>query len=167
MDKTPHEKPKPKKAKPREKGSPPLKEQGDLDLEVKTPFLWILLLAVPIVFGLLVSFRDDPPPPTFDPPAPLVENKSPAPDRTLAKERGSSRRYNPGSLPAGDGTPVACDFSPWVGLRVDQTMIEALRRSNRPFRELPPGAMMTMDHAPARVNFDLDANGVITRVWCG
>lgn len=36
-----------------------------------------------------------------------------------------------------------------------------------PVRILPPGAMMTMDHRPDRLNVELDENGNITRVWCG
>ena len=36
-----------------------------------------------------------------------------------------------------------------------------------PVRILPPGAMMTQDYNPTRLNFDLDGSGTITRVWCG
>lgn len=34
-------------------------------------------------------------------------------------------------------------------------------------RLLPPGSMMTQDFRPDRVNLDLDAEGRITRIWCG
>ena len=36
-----------------------------------------------------------------------------------------------------------------------------------PVRVLPPGAMMTMDHRPERLNVELDAAGRIARLWCG
>ncbi|SHL40555.1 Peptidase inhibitor I78 family protein [Roseovarius litoreus] len=36
-----------------------------------------------------------------------------------------------------------------------------------PVRVLPPGAMMTMDHRPERLNAELDEAGRITRLWCG
>lgn len=36
-----------------------------------------------------------------------------------------------------------------------------------PVRILPPGSAMTMDHRPDRLNVELDADGVITRIWCG
>ena len=36
-----------------------------------------------------------------------------------------------------------------------------------PTRILPPGAAMTMDHRPGRLNADLDDTGTIQRLWCG
>lgn len=49
------------------------------------------------------------------------------------------------------GTPVAAqDFTGRDAVRI-----------------LPPGAMMTMDHRPDRLNIEHDADGVITRIWCG
>lgn len=50
------------------------------------------------------------------------------------------------------GTPVAAqDFS----------------KTAAAVRILPPGAMMTMDHRPDRLNLEHDAGGEITRIWCG
>ena len=34
-------------------------------------------------------------------------------------------------------------------------------------RFIPPGGLITQELNPKRVNVDLDANGTITRVWCG
>jgi hypothetical protein len=34
-------------------------------------------------------------------------------------------------------------------------------------RIIAPGTAVTRDFSPERVNFDLDAKGRITRVWCG
>jgi hypothetical protein len=36
-----------------------------------------------------------------------------------------------------------------------------------PVRWLAPGSMMTMDFSPDRVNFELDADDIITRIYCG
>lgn len=36
-----------------------------------------------------------------------------------------------------------------------------------PVRVLPPGAMMTLDHRPDRLNVELDDADRITRLWCG
>lgn len=35
------------------------------------------------------------------------------------------------------------------------------------YRVIRPGDMVTMDHVPPRLNIELDANGVITRIHCG
>jgi hypothetical protein len=49
------------------------------------------------------------------------------------------------------GTPVAAqDFSGHDAVRI-----------------LPPGAMVTMDYRPDRLNVEHDAGGVITRIACG
>lgn len=34
-------------------------------------------------------------------------------------------------------------------------------------RVIEPGMAVTQDYSPARVNFDLDGDGRIVRVWCG
>lgn len=34
-------------------------------------------------------------------------------------------------------------------------------------RIIPPGTAVTMDHRPDRLNVETDADGVITRVYCG
>lgn len=34
-------------------------------------------------------------------------------------------------------------------------------------RVIQPGALYTQEYQPTRVNADVDANSVITRVWCG
>lgn len=34
-------------------------------------------------------------------------------------------------------------------------------------RILPPDSVMTQDFRPDRLNVDLDAEGMITRFWCG
>ncbi len=44
---------------------------------------------------------------------------------------------------------------------------QTLANHTGPLRLLPPNSAMTMDHSPARLNADLDADGTITRLWCG
>ena len=36
-----------------------------------------------------------------------------------------------------------------------------------PVRVLPPGAMVTMDYRPERLNVELNEDDRITRIWCG
>jgi hypothetical protein len=36
-----------------------------------------------------------------------------------------------------------------------------------PVRWIEPGGMITMDYSAERINFELDANSVITRAYCG
>ena len=36
-----------------------------------------------------------------------------------------------------------------------------------PVRWIEPGGLVALDYNPARINFVLDADGVITRVYCG
>ena len=37
----------------------------------------------------------------------------------------------------------------------------------QPVRIIPPGAPVTQDFSPRRLNFDLDTRGRVVRVWCG
>ena len=36
-----------------------------------------------------------------------------------------------------------------------------------PSRIIPPGSAVTMDHRPDRLNIETDAQGIITRIYCG
>lgn len=38
---------------------------------------------------------------------------------------------------------------------------------NENTRVLHPGTAATTDHRPDRINIDIDARGIISRVWCG
>jgi hypothetical protein len=57
-----------------------------------------------------------------------------------------------------------CSFESWVGQPVDEAAIKA---TDRPYRILKPGSMMTMDHNPQRINVEHDDANTVTRVWCG
>lgn len=66
-----------------------------------------------------------------------------------------------------EGKTYSCDFASSVGSKVAPDLLEVIGRENRPHRVLTPGAGATRDYNPARVNLDVDGEGVITRVWCG
>lgn len=66
----------------------------------------------------------------------------------------------------------ACGTGPaeaFVGRKDTPEMRSELARAigHARIRWLPPGSVMTMDYRPDRLNVDLDAGGVITRVRCG
>lgn len=66
---------------------------------------------------------------------------------------------------------AVCEFPAWVGRPVDAAAIEAALRQKdgamRRYRVVSPGAMMTMDYSPARVNIHIDENGIVIKVDCG
>ena len=37
----------------------------------------------------------------------------------------------------------------------------------KPVRVIPPGALVTQELVPERVNLETDGAGTITRIWCG
>lgn len=61
-------------------------------------------------------------------------------------------------------TDADCNYDGWVGEKVDEPAVESM---GRPYRILAPGAMMTMDHNPKRINVEHDKKMIVTRVWCG
>lgn len=71
----------------------------------------------------------------------------------------------PEKVPSDMATP-ACEFPQFVGLLADDPRVDEVLKT-RAHRLLPPGASMTQDHSPARINLDLDEKGIIRKVWCG
>ena len=124
------------------------------------PKLWLGLLAVPLLLGLLVGFVRGQP---EEPPPPVVRSEQP---KSMSMGRGSEMSQTAPQQPE-----VFCEFDPWVGYKVTESMLAKLKAANngegRPYRILPPGSMMTKDYRPERVNFDVTETGVITRIWCG
>ncbi len=51
-----------------------------------------------------------------------------------------------------------------LGQAVSEVDLDSLART---VRAIAPGAPVTMDHRPDRLNLDLDGDGVIVRIWCG
>lgn len=60
---------------------------------------------------------------------------------------------------------AACSFEEWVGVPLAEAEAAA-KETGRPVRVLAPDSMMTMDHAPDRINI-VHEDGKVTRVWCG
>lgn len=52
----------------------------------------------------------------------------------------------------------------WIGMKANNGMF---KKAGKPFRVLPPNAMMTMDHNLERINIHVDDNGIIEDVKCG
>lgn len=77
----------------------------------------------------------------------------------------------PDAAPATAG-PAKCELEPlkpMIGqITSDATAAEALKLSGaRTIRWKPPGAMVTMDYRPDRLNISLDAQNRITAFDCG
>ena len=69
------------------------------------------------------------------------------------------------SCASAEETPANCvasDWTPLIGLPA-----EAADKVPDPKRLIPPNSAVTQDDRPERTNIDLDADGVITRIWCG
>jgi len=142
------------------------------------PTVWLVLLAIPLALSLLVAVVRDYEPQRVERPAPLSEPKKPMMTTRMGHAVESERKFSitEGGYVAAEKSERAkplkykCDFSPWVGLKMQQKMLDMLKDASgneRPFRIIPPGAAVTEDYRPARVNFDLDEAGKITRIWCG
>ncbi|MCK0150288.1 I78 family peptidase inhibitor [Marivita sp. S6314] len=49
---------------------------------------------------------------------------------------------------------------------IQRTQLENIAFS-QPYRIIPEGSAVTMDFNPARVNFELDQNDAVARIYCG
>jgi len=63
--------------------------------------------------------------------------------------------------------PDACGASELQHLVGEDESVFAAMTFPQGTRFIPPNSAITLDHNPARLNFDLDESGRITRVWCG
>ena len=70
-------------------------------------------------------------------------------------------------LPPSPADTVQCDADGYADLIGQNEEIFARATFPAPMRIIRPGDAVTMDFRTDRVNFDLDASGTITRVWCG
>lgn len=70
--------------------------------------------------------------------------------------------------PAAGGEKATSDscghYIDWIGKRVSE---KAARDTGKPFRILGPGAVMTMDHNPKRINIHVNERGIVEDVDCG
>lgn len=63
--------------------------------------------------------------------------------------------------------PDACGSSEMAHLvGLNRSQLEGIAFT-QPFRILGPGDAMTMDFRAERVNFTLDDDSKVTRIWCG
>lgn len=154
-----------------QKDSPVLNERKVR--QVDSPVIWLVLLAIPLVLALIVGVlsKDQT---LSKPEKPAYVEPQDRGRRALAPIGADNpviaqaiNAVQPSDTNASVPKPVSCNFVEWIGKEVDDDMLQAIKDAKRPFRILPPGSMMTMDHSPARVNFDLNDAGKITRVWCG
>ncbi len=132
---------------------------------LRTPLFWGALIFIPIALTLFVSVRNAP---QENQAVEVVEQAQSRivweGSRSVPKTRQSSHKAGfKNSAPPHEG----CNFDTLIGLPVNEKIEEKVKALGRPYRVLTPGSMMTMDHIPERVNFDVDDSGVITRVWCG
>lgn len=67
----------------------------------------------------------------------------------------------------GGGTGDACGASRLGSLLGRPASAVAPLGLTTPYRIIRPGDAVTMDFAPARLNFELDAAGRIVRIYCG
>lgn len=159
-----------KEKKEKKEKKPPVLWPAQESGRTGSPLLWVLLLAVPLTLGLAVSIvrgMDGATPPLVAP-GEIAAAAQPAVTQELTVteepvEEGGPRRII--AMPKEEAYP--CDFAPWVGSKVTPEMLEAIKQAKRGYRILSPGASMTMDYSPARINFETDGEGVITRVSCG
>jgi hypothetical protein len=75
---------------------------------------------------------------------------------------GKEPTIAPHATPA---SPCGADtFTDWVGKTEKDLDLTRLPRAHR---WVCKDCAITQDNVPARINFDLDEGGKITRVWCG
>jgi hypothetical protein len=61
----------------------------------------------------------------------------------------------------------ACGASGLAGLVGQRGEIAEMLELEQPARVITPGSAVTMDYRLDRINFDIDEEGTITRVYCG
>ncbi|MGB4107159.1 MAG: I78 family peptidase inhibitor [Alphaproteobacteria bacterium] len=141
---------------------PPKKEKTIEDIlnkdnqMMRSPILWFFLLGLPVVLCFYVALT-----------------KSSAGEQ---QTRPEAVEY---AVPEGQQVPQraaqavpepekpSCDFSEVIGKKAGGWVDQFAETLKRPYRIMPPGAMATQDFSPSRMNFETDAEGIITRVWCG
>lgn len=144
-------------------------EEVDLSSRLsRNPALWFGLILIPVFLAVLVSFLGQEKAEEGEaPPAPAQ-----APAEDLARQNVTRPAPPPGPgmgerSPRVEASP-ACDFAIWAGRPLNEEEVaRQMEALGRPYRVLPPGSMMTMDYSPSRVNFDVDENGIVSRIWCG
>jgi hypothetical protein len=79
-----------------------------------------------------------------------------------AKKYGKEETVSPSATAA---SPCGADrFTDWTGKTEQEVDLSRLPRAHR---WVCKDCVITQDNVPARINFDLDGAGKITRIWCG
>ena len=139
---------------------------GDEDLlggkpaMIRSPILWFTLLFIPVLMGLYAGFNRPSRTPGVEAPRVIIY----MPEDFVVTPLPSGQQS---AWSAGRTVPVSCDFKEWVGRQADERMQAELKARKHAFRILPPKAPTSMYYSEDRVNFNVNANGKITRVWCG
>ena len=136
----------------------------------RSPVLFFIVLAVPIITAMYFTFTAKAP--EIKPivaPAPVVIAKPLTAPVFGSHGSPAKRMMNSEMAPALAPRFEAkgCSFNAAVGQAPSRDLIAAINAAHRPYRLLPPGYPMTMGSDPARVNLELDQQGIIRRVWCG
>jgi hypothetical protein len=140
---------------------PPQKEKTIDDLlnkdnrMMKSPVLWFALILIPVILCFYVALTE----------TGAATNERPAVTEYTPENKGHTP---PADMAEGRrGSGPECNFKEWMGKQADAALESAFKAKNRAYRILPPGSMMTQDFSPSRVNFETDADGKVTRIWCG
>lgn len=148
-----------------ENGPASSREEDLLEVgDARAPMIWFFLLFLPIAIGFFFSVLRESAPVIR--PAAVEEAKQGGNKMTSAylrdippveqTTRGFSamRKYE-------------CQFKTWHGQKITNAMIDEIEADARPYRLIPPGTQVKLDHDPARVNFSITDDGIIIRIWCG
>lgn len=143
------------------------------------PTLWLVLLAFPLLLGLLIGLARNEPPrrqSQEELQSEMVNIEAQGMARQAEMQREMLDKIGvimseTKATPVADNPPpmqaYSCDFEPWVGMKLQSEMLESIKGAKRPYRVLKPGDAMTQDYSPARVNIEIDDTQTITRIWCG
>ncbi|MEL6376107.1 MAG: I78 family peptidase inhibitor [Pseudomonadota bacterium] len=93
-----------------------------------------------------------------------ITDVTPEADTTDSDEVISEEEKSEGLI---ERTPDSCGIAENEEL-VGQP-IESFDQENwpAPVRVIPPGSIITNDYIANRINFDVDRQGTVTRIWCG
>lgn len=132
---------------------------------VQSPLLWFLLLFVPIALALVSGL--------------VRQSKMTEAERQAVRQVAVERPERPVPIEktimrtrAGVDQDLRCDFDHLVGSKVTEEFLKGMRPLGRPVRVLPPdlpvpAGQTPEEFDPRRLNFDVDQNDLIRRIWCG
>ena len=74
---------------------------------------------------------------------------------------------NPGATPVGNTAEDACNRAAYAGIVGKSEKDPTVPPAGPGVRRIHPGDQVTMDYRADRLDIDIDAKGVITRLRCG